>query len=66
MADKHRSVCTDIGLMLMSYRFFGLRVEQQMKSIAEKGEIAEVFECGHSLAIEQPERLANLLIRLVL
>ncbi|EUC30846.1 hypothetical protein COCCADRAFT_102809 [Bipolaris zeicola 26-R-13] len=45
--------------------FFGPRVEQQMKSVAEKGEIAEIFECGHSLAIEQPERLANLLIRLV-
>ena len=49
----------------LGYRFFGPRVEQQMKSVAEKGEIAEIFECGHSLAIEQPERLANLLIRLV-
>lgn len=49
----------------MGCRFFGPRVEQQMKSVAEKGEIAEIFECGHSLALEQPERLANLLIRLV-
>jgi pimeloyl-ACP methyl ester carboxylesterase len=42
-------------------------VEEQMKTAAEAVEIAEVFEnCGHSLSLEQAERLANLLKRFVL
>jgi pimeloyl-ACP methyl ester carboxylesterase len=33
-----------------------------MKNAATKVNIAEVFEeCGHSLSLEQPERMADLL-----
>jgi pimeloyl-ACP methyl ester carboxylesterase len=42
-------------------------VKEQMESAAEKVHIAEVFEgCGHSLALEQPEKLANLLKKFIL
>ena len=42
--------------------FFGELVEEQMRKMADKVERAEVFqECGHSLALEADERLANLL-----
>jgi pimeloyl-ACP methyl ester carboxylesterase len=51
-----------MGRLLTVYRFFGLRVEEQMKTAASNIEISEVFEeCGHSLSLEQPERLAKLL-----
>lgn len=43
-------------------RFFGLLVEQEMQKVAENVKIAEIFEeCGHSISLEQPARLANLL-----
>jgi pimeloyl-ACP methyl ester carboxylesterase len=46
----------------MNSRFFGPLVEEQMKAAANDVVISEVFEnCGHSLSLEQPERLANLL-----
>ncbi|MDT0348095.1 hypothetical protein [Pseudonocardia charpentierae] len=46
----------------MRRSFFGELVEQQMLRVAEKVDRAEVFqECGHSLALEADERLANLL-----
>ena len=42
--------------------FFGELVEEQMLKVAEKVDRAEVFqECGHSLALEAEDRLANLL-----
>jgi pimeloyl-ACP methyl ester carboxylesterase len=48
-------------------RFFGPIVEQQMQSTANNIAVAEDFEkCGHSLALEQPARLANLLKRFIL
>lgn len=38
-----------------------------MQSTANNIVISEVFEkCGHSLALEQPERLANLLKKFIL
>lgn len=38
-----------------------------MKTAAEKVDIAEVFDnCGHSLSLEQPERLADLLKKFIL
>lgn len=38
-----------------------------MKIAATNIEIAEVFEnCGHSLSLEQPERLAKLLQKFIL
>lgn len=47
--------------------FFGPLVEQQMKTAAKDVAISEVFEnCGHSLSLEQPERLAKLLQRFIL
>lgn len=50
-----------------SRRFFGPLVEQQMQGTANNVVITEVFEkCGHSLALEQPERLAELLKRFLL
>ncbi len=42
--------------------FFGELVEDQMQRVAEKVDRAEVFEnCGHSLALEAEDRLADLL-----
>jgi len=42
--------------------FFGELVEEQMLKVADKVDRAEVFqECGHSLALEADERLADLL-----
>jgi hypothetical protein len=42
--------------------FFGNHVEDQMLRVAKAVERAEVFEeCGHSLALEVEERLADLL-----
>jgi pimeloyl-ACP methyl ester carboxylesterase len=53
--------------VLMNSRFFGPLVEEQMKAAANDVVISEVFEnCGHSLSLEQPERLANLLKKFVL
>ena len=53
--------------MLTTNRFFGLLVEEQMKGTANNVVISEVFEkCGHSLALEQPERLAILLKKFLL
>jgi pimeloyl-ACP methyl ester carboxylesterase len=52
---------------LTGCRFFGPLVKEQMESAAEKVHIAEVFEgCGHSLALEQPEKLASLLKKFIL
>lgn len=49
------------------FRFFGPLVEEQMQSTANNIVISEVFEkCGHSLALEQPERLASLLKKFIL
>jgi hypothetical protein len=53
-------------LWLIIIRFFGPLVEEQMKIAATDITISEVFEnCGHSLSLELPERLANLLKRFV-
>lgn len=42
--------------------FFGPQVEKCIKKVSEKVEVSEIFEeCGHSLALEKPERLAKLL-----
>lgn len=42
--------------------FFGPLVEDQMNRVSTGVERAEIFEeCGHSLALEAPERLARLL-----
>ncbi len=47
--------------------FFGELVEGQMLKAAEKVERSEVFEeCGHSLALEAEDRLANLLCEFML
>ncbi|MGG5372375.1 alpha/beta fold hydrolase [Enterococcus sp. AZ196] len=43
--------------------FFGPMVAEQMREVAENVVKSEVFEkCGHSLALEAPERLADALI----
>jgi pimeloyl-ACP methyl ester carboxylesterase len=53
--------------VLTVYRFFGQLVEEQMKGAASEVVISEIFEnCGHSLSLEQPERLANLLRKFIL
>jgi pimeloyl-ACP methyl ester carboxylesterase len=42
--------------------FFGPTVEKEILRVAESVERSELFEeCGHSLALEKPERLARLL-----
>ena len=42
--------------------FFGPLVEQQMRDVSQGVERAEVFEeCGHSLALEAENRLAEML-----
>lgn len=42
--------------------FFGPQVEECISKVAEKVDRAELFEeCGHSLALEKPERLARCL-----
>jgi pimeloyl-ACP methyl ester carboxylesterase len=47
--------------------FFGPLVKECMEKVAEKVEVSEVFEeCGHSLALEQPQRLADLLVDFML
>lgn len=52
---------------LIGHRFFGPLVEEQMKAAASDIIISEVFEnCGHSLSLEQPEQLANLLKKFAL
>lgn len=52
---------------LTGSRFFGPLVKEQIQSAVEKVHIAEVFEeCGHSLALEQPEKLASLLKKFIL
>jgi pimeloyl-ACP methyl ester carboxylesterase len=54
-------------VILTVRRFFGPLVEEQMKSAAHNVAISEVFEeCGHSLSLEKPERLANLLKKFVI
>lgn len=56
-----------VWLLLTVRRFFGPLVEQQMRTAADSVDIAEVFEnCGHSLSLEQPERLAALLKKFIL
>lgn len=43
-------------------RFFGVLVKEQMEKVADNVKSSEIFEeCGHSLALEKPERLAGLL-----
>ena len=40
--------------------FFGPLVEENMKKVCENVELSEIYEeCGHSLALEKPERLAG-------
>ncbi|KAH8711942.1 hypothetical protein GQ44DRAFT_830277 [Phaeosphaeriaceae sp. PMI808] len=47
--------------------FFGPLVEEQMKAAATSVVISEVFEdCGHSLSLEQPKRLAELLVQFLM
>lgn len=47
--------------------FFGPRVEENILQVAEKVHSAEIFEeCGHSIALEKPERLAKKLIEFML
>lgn len=42
--------------------FFGPQVKEHILQVAEKVERSELFEeCGHSLALEKPERLAKCL-----
>ena len=56
-----------VRITLTTQRFFGPLVEEQMKGTANNVVISEVFEkCGHSLALEQPERLADLLKKFLL
>lgn len=47
--------------------FFGNLVKDEMLKVAEDVERSEVFEeCGHSLALEAEDRLANLLRKFML
>ena len=47
--------------------FFAHNVEQQMRAVARNVERAEVWEqCGHSVALEKPQRLARTLCELML
>jgi pimeloyl-ACP methyl ester carboxylesterase len=47
--------------------FFGPQVEANAKLFAESVEQSEIFEeCGHSLALEKPERLAKSLKKFML
>jgi len=47
--------------------FFGPLVKEQMLKVADRVDRAEVFEeCGHSLALEADQRLANLLCEFML
>ena len=47
--------------------FFGPTVETNILKVAEKVNRAEIFEeCGHSLALEKPERLAKCLTEFML
>lgn len=47
--------------------FFGPTVKDNILKVAEKVEHSEIFEeCGHSLALEQPARLANCLLKFML
>jgi hypothetical protein len=47
--------------------FFGPTVEIGILKVAEKVERAELFEeCGHSLALEKPQRLSKCLIEFFL
>ncbi|KAF2713914.1 alpha/beta-hydrolase [Pleomassaria siparia CBS 279.74] len=46
--------------------FFGPLVKEQMQRVSDNVMVSDVFErCGHSLSLEQPERLAELLKRFI-
>jgi hypothetical protein len=49
--------------LLTMDRFFGPLVEQEMRNAADNVVLSDTFQdCGHSISLEQPEKLAELLI----
>ena len=72
-AEIHRDLLKKGGKLTLPImtvgapEFFGPTVEEKILQVAEKVEVAEIFEeCGHSLALEKPERLANMLRKFML
>lgn len=50
-----------------SSRFFGPIVKEQMEIVSDNIVVSEVFDgCGHSLALEKPQELAECLRKLIL
>ena len=67
-AEIHQKFLKDGGKLSMPVmtigapEFFGPQVEECILKVAEKVQRSELFEeCGHSLALEKPERLAKIL-----
>ena len=58
----------DIPVMTVGApEFFGPKVRECAQKFAHNVEVSEIFEeCGHSLALEKPERLAKLLRKFML
>ena len=72
-AEVHRNLLKNGGKLTLPImtvgapEFFGPQVETNILKVAEKVERSEIFEeCGHSLALEKPERLAKMLIDFML
>jgi len=67
-ADIHRKMLEEGGKLTLPImtigapEFFGPQVKEGILRVAETVERSELFEeCGHSLALEKPERLAKCL-----
>lgn len=72
-ADIHQRMLKEGGklqqrvMTIGAPEFFGQTVETGILKVVEKVERAELFEeCGHSLALEKPERLAKCLLEFFL
>ena len=71
--DIHQRMLKETGKLTLPImtigapEFFGPKVKDNILQVAEKVQYSEVFEeCGHSLALEKPERLAKCLIKFML
>lgn len=67
-ADIHRQMLEEGGKLTLPImtigapEFFGSQVKEGVLRVADKVQRSELFEeCGHSLALEKPERLAQCL-----
>ena len=72
-AEIHQKMLKDGGKLTLPVmtigapEFFGPTVKERILDVAETVERSELFEeCGHSLALEKPERLSKCLLEFFL